>query len=122
MRDKQQINHVKQRLKYMYTYEKGLNRGNQMKQPMKQSKKPELRFLGNGLRTQIEAYVRRQNPKYVGFDPRVHACGIHVQGCSKPQPKNKLAKKQRKNKNPNSNNQTGSKHKKNYKNNLNKHA
>ena len=27
MRDKQKIKHMKQRLRYVYTYEKGLNRG-----------------------------------------------------------------------------------------------
>ena len=106
----------------MYTYEKGLNRGNHMKQPMKQSKKPKLRFLGNGLCIQTEACMHKPNPKYAGFNLRTHACGRCTQGCSKPQPKNKLAEKQGKNKNPNSNNQTCLEHKKNYKTNLNKHA
>ena len=44
----------------------------------------ELGFLGNGLRTQIEAYVRRPNPMYTRFDLRTHAHGTLMQGCLKP--------------------------------------
>ena len=54
----------------------------------------ELGFLGNGLRTQTEAYVRRPNPTYVGFDLSTHAHGRCRQGCSKPYPKNKLSRKE----------------------------
>ena len=35
----------------------------------------ELGFLGNDLRMQIEACVRRLNPMYAGFDLRTHAHG-----------------------------------------------
>ena len=59
---------------------------------------------------------------HAGFDLRTHAYDIHAQGCSKPQPRNKLAEKQSIIENPNSNNQTCPKHKENYKTNLNKHA
>ena len=90
-----------------------------MKQTNETKKKPELGFLGNGLHTQIEACVHRPNPSYVGFDQHTHACGIRAQGCLKPQPRNKLAKKHIRNENPNSNNQKCSEHKKNYKTNLN---
>ena len=38
----------------------------------------ELGFLGNGLRTQIEAYVRRPNPMYTGFDLPTHSYGTHM--------------------------------------------
>ena len=53
-----QIKHVNQRLKYVYTYEKGLNRGKNMwiKQT-KQHKESEFGCLGKYLRTQSEAYV-----------------------------------------------------------------
>ena len=44
----------------------------------------ELGFLGNGLRTQIEAYICKPNPMYVGFDLRTHGHGTHTQGRSKP--------------------------------------
>ena len=41
-------------------------------------------FLGNGLRMQTEACIRKPNPTYVGFDLRTHAHGTHMQGYSKP--------------------------------------
>ena len=93
-----------------------------MKQTNETKQKPKLGLLGNSLHMQIEACICRPIPTCTGFDLRTYACGIRAQGCSKPQPRNKLAKKQSKNENPNSNNQTCSEHKKNYKTNLDKHA
>ena len=38
----------------------------------------ELGFLGNGLQMQTEAYVRRPNPMYTGFDLPTHAYGTDM--------------------------------------------
>ena len=102
MRDKQQIKDVKPRLRYVYTCEKGLNRGNTY-ETNKRSKNLSQDFLAI-------ACVRKPNHTYTGFNLHIDACGIHAQGCLKPQPINKLAEKQSGNKNPNSNNQTCSEH------------
>ena len=38
----------------------------------------ELGFLGNDLQMQTEAYVRRPNPMYTGFDLPTHAYGTDM--------------------------------------------
>ena len=44
----------------------------------------ELGFLGNGLHTQIEAYIHRPNTMYARFDLCTHANDTLTQGRSKP--------------------------------------
>ena len=44
----------------------------------------ELGFLGNGLHTQIEAYIHKPNTMYARFDLCTHANDTLTQGRSKP--------------------------------------
>ena len=77
MRDKQQIKHVKQGLRYMYTYEKGLNKG----KICEKNKPNKIRNPNQGF--WAYACVSRQRPAYVGFNLRTHAYDMHVWDCSK---------------------------------------
>ena len=100
---------MKQRLRYIYSYEKGLNRGK-----ICEKNKPN--------KIEIRIRVSGQMPTYPNRGLRTHAYDMHVWDCSKTLTQKQETEKQSRNKNPNSNNQTCSKHKKNYKTNLNKHA
>ena len=68
----QQIKHVNQRLKYIYTHEKGLNTG----KTCEVSKPNNTRDLNQGF--WAIAYIRKQRPTYVGFNLRMHAYGMRV--------------------------------------------
>ena len=81
VKDKQAREQSKQKLLKYKTYEA-------------KNETEELGFLGNGLQMQTEAYVRRPNPMYTGFDLPTHAYGTDMQSCSKPKPRNKLSRKQ----------------------------
>ena len=96
-------------MKMVQTGTRYVKRTNQTKQ------KSKLEFMGKCLYTQREACVCR-------ISLCMHAYDMHARDCSKTLTQKHETKKQSRNKNPNSNNQTCSKHKKNYKTNLNKHA
>ena len=68
----QQIKHVNQRLRYVYTYEKGLNKG----KTCEACKPNNIRDLNQGF--WASAYVRNQRPANTGFNLRTHAYGMRA--------------------------------------------
>ena len=70
MRDKQQIKHVKQRLMYLHTYEKGLGKGK-----ICETSKP--------IKEEIRIRVFGQAPAYAEFKLRTYAHDIRAWGLLK---------------------------------------